>query len=1317
MRKQTDRFGMPQPFLPRYRIISALGEGGVATVYKVRDLEEGSIKALKVLKLAKGKSGRDITRFEEEYRILRSLHHPSLAEVYDYGITREDARYIVMEYVEGQVLDVYFRENKEEIWQLLYQLGEALAFIHEHGFLHLDLKPKNILVRKTRAFGSQEKPQVMLLDFGVSYRRDSGTRVSVVGTPAYMAPEVIRGDDKPTHAVDYYSLGVTLYQLIEGKLPFNGSLKEVFKSHLADDPVFGKSLVDHPDLCAHVEALMEKNSKKRLIAFEDFRSATAMEAGGELAELEKTYGMGYLDSLGFIGKDELWQTLKAWTLGMADEIKNDKTITNAGRMPFINSDDQLQPEVMSTPDLTLTLGRTHPALTIDVDFMDTEELRRTTMPASELTQSSQPGATFREPETSRASPVSDERAVVISGATGSGKTFIIDALIAELKIHDIGVVVLGGSDEYDVLVSEDEGRPRGMRVEMIDPQSIIIDRFVRGWERLMQVAQDRGMVLIVDGYDRVRKEEREFLKYVGRRLDLLLEEGSRPSLRVVVTGRSPRLGRDLQDSLPRHMTRELVIPPPAKRDIDAILEHFHGHMPGVEARRHLSEYLYKDVRSSSGLVVRLKRALVRGDLAREGGEWRFTTPRITSTKTRVAEDYYNTLLSGLHGEEKRLISWLACQRGSLFIDEFKRLSGMTDRELSFALQRIKPYRVVEVIKDKQRERIALVNESVRQAFYAAIKIEGREALHKKYINFFSNENIEPSRLYPLMGFHYEQIGETRKALEMRVRTIRELRAVNDVFGARFHCGEGIGFIRKRVARTGSDELWAMERYFIKQWMNIEWNLHNYKALTELVKTHIMARNRDVPVSFSFKYGTALGRSGELKKCREFITWAKPRIENQSSQTYAQMLIIEADMLNATGAYDNSLRLLKSLKGYARYLSTSDQAAVYILYMLNYESLGDKKKYEHYRKKGEEIALKHGHYEHALTASYSKILSLLNSSQYAKARDALRVSLRLAIRHRVYRQLCSMYFMASGVYYEEGSYKRALKHLDKAVRVALNMGMIELVNDLMLRYALIYQNLGYYGNAIHYAEKVKNQVSEEYRSEQFFYALLTLFNLHNSLHNRLSGEFKTELDRLLPSVEAKYRLALYHWFCADYYYRRREYDESFQEYRLAEEMYESIEYVDDAVRCGLRVALIHIDLDEFQKANKIVSKMRSRVEKMESQDLSAEFYYVCLKLHDAWRTDEEKFLLYLKICEEIWSKISDVNIQMKMNALLFRACLKTAQVELSMAYFQRYYVQVRQIANNLPNADYIDQFLSNEEFKELVEEYKSVTREHPSQPVA
>jgi len=1316
MRKRTDRFGLPQPFLPRYRIISALGEGGVATVYKVLDLEEGSIKALKVLKLAKGKSGRDITRFEEEYRILRALHHPSLAEVYDYGITREEARYIVMEYVEGQVLDVYFRENKEDIWQLLYQLGEALAFIHEHGLLHLDLKPKNMLVRKTRAFGDQEKPQVMMLDFGVSYRRDSGSRVSVVGTPAYMAPEVIRGDDKPTRAVDYYSLGVTLYQLIEGKLPFNGTLKQVFKSHLADDPVFGESMIKHPDLCKHVEALMAKGSNERLVAFENFRSATSMEAGGELAELEKTYGMGYLNSLGFIGKDELWQSLKEWTRGVADEAKNQNSMTPAPALHTISSEEHLQQDEMSTPDLTLTLGKTHPALTIDVDIMDTDELRKTTMPFSALTQTSQLSDTYAIEEDYEA-PRTQERAVVISGATGSGKTYIVDALIAELRINDVGVVVLGNSDEYDVLVSEDEGRPQGMRVDMIDPQSIIIDRFVRGWERLMQVAQERGMVLIVDGYDRVRKEEREFLEYVGRRLDLLVKEGSRPALRIVVTGRSPRLALELETSLPRHMTRELVIPPPSKRDVDAILERFHGHMPGVQAKSRLSEYLYLDVRSSSGLLVRLKRALIRGDLARESGQWRFITPTKTSTKTRVAEDYYHDLLSGLEGEEKRLVSWLACQRGSLFVHEFKRLTGMTDQELSFALQRIKAYRVVEVTKDKQQERIGLVNESVRQAFYAAIKPEGRGALHKKYIHFFSNEEVEEPRLYPLMCFHYEQVGETRLALEMRIRTIRQQRATNDVFGARFHCGEGIAFIRKLAARTGADDLWPLERYFIKQWMNIEWNLHNYKALTELIKTHITARNRPVPVSFSFKYGTALGRSGELKKCREFITWAKPRIENKNSQTYAQMLMIEADMLNATGAYDNSLRLLTSLKAFARYLSTSDLAGVYILYMLNYESLGNKKKHEHYRKKGEEIALKHGHYEHALTASYSKILSLLNSSQYQKARDALRVSLRVAIRHRVYRQLCSMYFMASGVYYEEGSYKRALKHLDKAVRVALNMGMIELVNDLMLRYALIHQNLGYYGNAIHYAETVKNRVSVEYRSEQFFYSLLILFDLHNSIHHNRAREFKNELDLLLPTVEAKYRLALYHWFSADYFYRRREFGEAFQEYKLAQEMYESIEYVDDAVRCALRVAMIHIDLGEFEKANKIVSGMHSQIEKMESQDLSAEFYYVCLKLHDAWQADEEKFLLYLKICEEIWTKVSDVNIQLKLNALLFKACLKTAQVELSMAYFQRYYVQIRQIANNLPGADYIDQFLSDEEFNELVEEYKSVTKEHPSQPVA
>ena len=100
----TSKSDQPQPFRPRYEVISPLGEGGVATVYKVRDTTTGNVKALKALKQAPGTVVGTVARFEQEYRILRSLHHPNLPEVFDYGVTQEKTRYIVMEFVQGETL-------------------------------------------------------------------------------------------------------------------------------------------------------------------------------------------------------------------------------------------------------------------------------------------------------------------------------------------------------------------------------------------------------------------------------------------------------------------------------------------------------------------------------------------------------------------------------------------------------------------------------------------------------------------------------------------------------------------------------------------------------------------------------------------------------------------------------------------------------------------------------------------------------------------------------------------------------------------------------------------------------------------------------------------------------------------------------------------------------------------------------------------------------------------------------------------------------------------------------------------------------------
>ena len=178
----TRETGAPTVLGERYEILSPLGSGSMASVFKVRDRRDEAFRAAKVLTPENAANPEILARFEDEFRILRTLHHPHLPEVYDYGWTPEGGRYLVMELVEGEPLDQYFLTRPDDIWVILYQLCEVLTFVHAKNLLHQDIKPSNILVTRTSAYGS-EMPLVKLIDFGLTYRRDTGAAVQLVGTP------------------------------------------------------------------------------------------------------------------------------------------------------------------------------------------------------------------------------------------------------------------------------------------------------------------------------------------------------------------------------------------------------------------------------------------------------------------------------------------------------------------------------------------------------------------------------------------------------------------------------------------------------------------------------------------------------------------------------------------------------------------------------------------------------------------------------------------------------------------------------------------------------------------------------------------------------------------------------------------------------------------------------------------------------------------------------------------------------------------------------------------------------------------------------
>ncbi len=260
----------------RYQVLQQIGAGGMANVYLTRDLNLQRQVAVKQLRHTFAEDAEFRVRFLQEARSAANLVHPNIVTIYDFGRDPQDV-YIVMEYVDGTDLKVLLRRRSPlphpEAVELMLQICEGVGYAHRAGLVHCDLKPHNILVSNS--------DRIKITDFGISRALatiNPDEQLDIVwGSPQYFSPEQAAGT-APSPASDVYSLGVILYEMLTGRLPFEAADTELLAELHQIAPVIPPSTYD-PTIPPELDQILLKVLSKEPAA----RYRTADQFGQVLA--------------------------------------------------------------------------------------------------------------------------------------------------------------------------------------------------------------------------------------------------------------------------------------------------------------------------------------------------------------------------------------------------------------------------------------------------------------------------------------------------------------------------------------------------------------------------------------------------------------------------------------------------------------------------------------------------------------------------------------------------------------------------------------------------------------------------------------------------------------------------------------------------------------------------------------------------------------------------------------------------------------------------------------------------------------------------
>jgi serine/threonine-protein kinase len=270
----------PGDILDHYRIENLVARSGMASIYKATDMRTGQFVAIKIPHPEMEADPALFERFEREEEIGEKLDHPGVMKV--YGGEKRSAKYMVMEWLDGQLLRQIIHEKRklppERAMKIMIAILDALDYIHHNGVVHRDMKPENIMVDKN--------DQIKLIDFGIAgkegARRLTFAKLSqVMGTPDYISPEQVKGKRGDGRS-DIYAAGVMLYEMLSGKTPFTGpNPLAIMNDRLMNNPIPPREA--NPEISPQVQEVIYRALEREPAN----RYSTASEFAWDLEHLDQ----------------------------------------------------------------------------------------------------------------------------------------------------------------------------------------------------------------------------------------------------------------------------------------------------------------------------------------------------------------------------------------------------------------------------------------------------------------------------------------------------------------------------------------------------------------------------------------------------------------------------------------------------------------------------------------------------------------------------------------------------------------------------------------------------------------------------------------------------------------------------------------------------------------------------------------------------------------------------------------------------------------------------------------------------------------------